>query len=140
MLSRAEEWYHARVRYNEHGEHDGYREDCSGYVSFVWGLSDDGGGYRTSDLYEVSTSIPKKNLTRGDVMLCSSKDNGDGHVALFDRWADNTETKWWSYELCLHRGCTNTEHHVVPYPYQDRQSCFLEPKYGGPRRYMNVCA
>merc|ERR1712098_929479 len=82
MHQRAQAWVDQRVRYNEHGTHEGYREDCSGFVSFIWDLSNSGGGLRTDGLHEVSTSIDASALQTGDIMLCSKKDPPyDGHVA-----------------------------------------------------------
>jgi len=123
ILARAEHWVHQHVPYSQESWHEGYRTDCSGYVSMCWGLRD---SMVTSTMPQVSHRIAKDDLRAGDVLL--NTDVATGHVILFDRWADYAHNSYVGFELCPQ----GTLHHVIPYPY-----------YGGygmyePYRYNNT--
>jgi hypothetical protein len=70
-------------------EWDKYRSDCSGFVSWSWGLAAPGETTRTLAPYEttVSTLITVEELQPGDAL------NGSGHVMLFGGWADKAAGK-----------------------------------------------
>ena len=95
--------------------------DCSAFVSKVWGVS----RHTTDNLSAVSHAISKDELQAGDALnLTTGADpEGDGHVRLFDRWADATHTKMWVYEETPPRSV----HHVINW----------DPKYQ-PMRRNNV--
>jgi cell wall-associated NlpC family hydrolase len=95
--------------------------DCSAFVSKVWGVS----RHTTDNLSAVSHAISKDELQAGDALnLPTAVDpEGDGHVRLFDRWADATHTKMWVYEETPPRSV----HHVINW----------DPKYQ-PMRRTNV--
>ena len=68
---------------------NGWREDCSGFVSYAWGLP--GPGYVTSTMLGITRVISWSALQPGDALLIP------GHVALFARWDDaahSTYTLW----------------------------------------------
>jgi hypothetical protein len=100
ILSRAREWVEAKVPYcggvnggrdyicggtcNRTGaadrpEWNPYRSDCSGFVSWAWGLK--APGLLTTTLGSVSTAIRVDDLQPGDAL------NSDNHVVLFVSWA-----------------------------------------------------
>ena len=58
---------------------DRYRSDCSGLVSYAWGLAPP--GLTTWTLPEVSTSVALADIAPGDIFLSSS------HTMLFIEWA-----------------------------------------------------
>jgi len=123
IIARADHWVAQHVPYNQGAWHEGYRTDCSGYISMCWGLRD---SLVTSTMPQVSHRIAKEDLRAGDVLL--NTDVATGHVILFDRWADYAHNSYVGYELCPQ----GTLHHVIPYPY-----------YGGfgvyePYRYNNA--
>jgi hypothetical protein len=89
----------------------GYRRDCSGYVSMALGL--EGPGLNTSGLAERSTIISKSELRPGDLLI-NTAPNLRGHVVLFERWADASMTRYYGYEQT---GSADTQHRVIPYPY-----------------------
>ncbi|MET7400129.1 hypothetical protein ABZS66_42255 [Dactylosporangium sp. NPDC005572] len=89
----------------------GYRRDCSGYVSMALGL--EGPGLNTSGLAARSTLITKQDLQPGD-MLINTAPGARGHVVLFERWTDTTMTRYYGYEQT---GSGGTHHRVIPYPY-----------------------
>lgn len=62
---------------------DGYRQDCSGYVSMGWQSSTP--GHVTWTLQEICTKIDISQIQMGDAIL-----NVDhGHVIMFDKWIDS---------------------------------------------------
>ena len=108
MVARAEHWVAQHVPYNQGAWHEGYRTDCSGFVSMCWGLRD---SLVTSTMPQIAHRIAKDDLRPGDVLL--NTDVATGHVILFDRWADYAHNSYVGYELCPQ----GTLHHVIPYPY-----------------------
>lgn len=70
-------------------EWDRYRSDCSGFVSWSWGLPAPGRTTRTLAPTDTSVSsvIPVAMLAPGDAL------NGAGHVMLFGGWADERAGK-----------------------------------------------
>ena len=102
------------------------RCDCSGYVSWCWGLST---GYTTRSLPEISVKIQKRDLKLGDIML-----NVGDHVVLFAGWADSKNTTYHCYQ---EPGCHNNgPHHafksIVPYPFS------FDPSLFHPYRYKHI--
>jgi hypothetical protein len=124
MISRGQVWVDNHVPYNQGGTYQGYREDCSGYVSMCWELSKP--GYTTFTLPQVSHEISKGDLQSGDVLLDTSE-----HVVLFRGWADSGHTQYTSMEET--RPGEGTVERVTPYPYWYNQAAFI------PYRYNHVC-
>jgi hypothetical protein len=79
IISRGQSWVDQHVPYNQ-GTKDGYRTDCSGYVSMCWQLPTP--GHTTSTLPSVTATISKGELQPGDAILCPGT-----HVILFAGWA-----------------------------------------------------
>lgn len=73
----------------QNSDWDEYRSDCSGFVSWSWGLP--APGRTTSGLApydsEVSAVIHVDELTAGDAL------NGKGHVMLWGGWVDEDAGK-----------------------------------------------
>jgi len=124
MISRAAVWVANRVPYNQGATYQGYREDCSGYVSMAWELSKP--GYTTQTLPSVSHPISKGQLKPGDILL-----NRAEHVVLFGGWANSAQTEYVAYEET--RPGEGTVKRNTPYPYWYSQSSFL------PYRSNNIC-
>ena len=70
--------------------------DCSAFISKAWGVS----RLTTDSLASVSQAISKDELQAGDALnLTTGKDpGGEGHVRMFDKWANPEHTKLWVYE------------------------------------------
>lgn len=103
-VARGEEWVAAKVPYcqaiNHAPDHDSacasictrpdnpawdpYRSDCSGFVSWAWGLPPVGGGRTTAGFApfqtDVSHAIAAAELAPGDAV------NNDTHAMLFKAW------------------------------------------------------
>jgi hypothetical protein len=113
IVSRGTEWVDAKLHYCQasRGAHDGdtacwgwegaahrcdrpsnaawnaYRSDCSGFVTFAWGLPAVGdGGYVTSEFAPYSNAfshtISGIDLKPGDAL----NKTPDGHIVLFKKW------------------------------------------------------
>jgi len=86
---------------------DGYRQDCSGFVSMCHRLDR---SYTTSTLPQVFHQITKDELLPGDILL------SNGHVVLFEAWTDSSRTKYIGMEeQTWGRPCKRTV--GIPYPY-----------------------
>lgn len=105
--ARAAVWVKHDVPYSQSATFDGYRTDCSGYVSMAWGLARPGLNTRT--LRRVGDFITKPELRRGDALLSPTT-----HVVLFDKWADAGRTSYWGYEESSSQGAV---YRVIPFPY-----------------------
>ncbi|MFD8155823.1 NlpC/P60 family protein [Streptomyces malaysiensis] len=111
-LQRAATWLTAdnggRVPYSQAKVwKDGYRQDCSGYVSMALGLRAPG----TNTVGLTSSSITKPialgDLRPGDLLIDASGDNNTRHVVMFEKWNDAGHTSYTSYEQ---RGDFGTDH------------------------------
>jgi len=124
MMSTAQAWVNARVPYNQAGRHDGYRTDCSGYVSAIWELGKP--GLVTSTLPSVSHRITKAELKEGDVLLNTAE-----HVIIFGGWVGTGQTHYMGYEET--RPGEGTVKRETPYPYWYSQNLFV------PYRLNSAC-
>ncbi len=98
IISRAQNWVNRAVPYSQssfatdiEGLHS-YRQDCSGFVSMAWHLTD---SRNTATLLGVSTQISWDALQPGDAL---DKTGGNypwsaEHVRLFVSWADAAHTQ-----------------------------------------------
>ena len=84
IMSRAQVWVDQKVPYSQTQTKDGYRQDCSGYVSYCWASSTSGGGHVTSNMQEICTKVSKSDMKKGDAILLPST-----HVLLFGGWIDS---------------------------------------------------
>ena len=120
IIARAKAWVNGPVLYDESSSYQGYREDCSGYVSMTWQLS---GSLTTYTLPTVSHQINKDDLLPGDILLnqwggwsVGTYGSPDAHVVLFDSWVDSSHTRYNAYEESPYYG---EAHYTtnIPYPY-----------------------
>ena len=77
---------------------DGYRQDCSGYVSMALGLPAD--GPNTVELVNDGwvTPIAMSDLRQGDLVINIDGDSRHRHVVIFDHWTDDSDQSYWAYE------------------------------------------
>jgi cell wall-associated NlpC family hydrolase len=87
---RAQDWVNRKVPYSQTSTTDGYRQDCSGYVSMAWSSSKP--GHTTYDMQNICTKITKSELMQGDAILHPSS-----HVLLFDKWLDSAHDSFMEY-------------------------------------------
>lgn len=124
IIARGQDWVNKKVPYSQSGTHDGYRTDCSGFVSMAWELSKP--GLTTYTMHTVAHNIAKDQLQPGDALNCDSE-----HIVLFAGWSDSSKTHYVAMEET--RPGEGTVKRVTPYPYWSNQGCFH------PIRYNNAC-
>ncbi|MFI9319653.1 Ig-like domain-containing protein [Kitasatospora aureofaciens] len=86
VLARAQSWVDEGVPYNQSGyktdANGTYREDCSGFISMAWHLTD---SLVTQTLPSVSTSISFSDLQPGDALDYTAE-----HTFLFANWTNKS--------------------------------------------------
>lgn len=124
MIARAQDWVDKHVPYSQTGSHDGYRTDCSGFVSMAWELAKP--GLTTFTMHTVSKNVTKAELAPGDAMNCDSH-----HIVLFAGWTSSDKSHYVAMEEA--NTAEGTVKKVIPYPYFNSDNCFH------PIRYNSVC-
>jgi hypothetical protein len=98
IIERAKQWVGARVPYSM-GKYwsDGYRQDCSGFVSMAWNLA---GNEWTGSLAQYGVRIARDDLQPGDILLFHnpSSPNKGSHVTIFGGWTDDSHSRYMAYE------------------------------------------
>lgn len=128
ILQRAQSWVNAGVPYSMSGTwSDGYRRDCSGFVSMAWKL---GSNEWTGSLANFAVRISKNDLKPGDMLLFHNPSNpGAGsHVVIFAGWANSARTQYVAYEQTRPKTVKRTN----PYAYYSNSGSYI------PYRYKNV--
>ncbi|MFF8278159.1 peptidoglycan-binding protein [Streptomyces lateritius] len=98
IINRAKVWVRAQVPYSmEKYWTDGYRQDCSGYISMAWNLP---ANEWTGSLDRFGERIDRTELQPGDILLFHNPaDPAKGsHVTIFGGWTDYTHTSYIAYE------------------------------------------
>ncbi|MGW4894757.1 hypothetical protein ACWEQL_21180 [Kitasatospora sp. NPDC004240] len=91
VLARARHWAEKRVGYSQklwwsdNATGGGYRQDCSGFVSMAWQLTD---SYDTTGLFSVADRITWEELQPGDALDIGGY---TGHAILFAGWTDKAQ-------------------------------------------------
>lgn len=127
IINRAKLWLDAGVPYSM-SEYwtDGYRQDCSGYVSMVWNL---GSNEWTGSLDKFATKISKDDLLPGDMLLFHNPadPNNGSHVVIFGGWVDSTRTHYVAYEQTR----PNTRKLATPYGYWSNATKYVPYRFNG---------
>ncbi|MFI8342501.1 peptidoglycan-binding protein [Streptomyces sp. NPDC085639] len=127
IINRAKLWLDAKVPYSM-SEYwtDGYRQDCSGYVSMVWNL---GTNEWTGSLDKFATKITKDELLPGDMLLFHNPadPNNGSHVVIFGGWVDETHTHYVAYEQTR----PNTRKLATPYGYWSNATKYVPYRFNG---------
>ncbi|MGI8577729.1 MAG: hypothetical protein ACR2KG_07385, partial [Nocardioidaceae bacterium] len=95
-VARGQVWVAANVPYNQgvcHADINGtYREDCSGFVSMAWHLSQSYTTYQfdpgSSGFLGITQPIAWSDLLPGDALVINS--SSQAHIVLFTGWIDST--------------------------------------------------
>lgn len=127
ILARARSWIAAQVPYDMNGFwSDGYRQDCSGFVSMAWGL---GSNQWTGSLSRFAVRITKSQLQPGDILLYHNAANpsAGSHVTIFGGWADAAHTKYVAYEQAPKHARKRT----TPYAYWSNAAKYVPYRYTG---------
>jgi cell wall-associated NlpC family hydrolase len=120
VLRRADSWIGPDgqgVPYSQGAYHDGWRTDCSGFVSMAWNLRTANGDKLNTNTVGLSSThavpISRSDLEPGDIILNATGGPNDRHVVLFERW-DADSNYYWAYEQA---GGVGTVHRRIRYPY-----------------------
>ena len=102
VIARATGWTTVDVPYSQTTWYQGYRTDCSGFVSMTWALTSGGQPLSlvTQTLPNVATQIPFSQLMPGDTLIFNSTaDPQDGsHAELFGGWVNSSEQYFYVYQ------------------------------------------
>ncbi|MGW4562251.1 peptidoglycan-binding protein [Streptomyces sp. NPDC004561] len=127
IIKRAKTWVAAKVPYSMSAYwSDGYRQDCSGYVSMAWNL---GSNEWTGSLNQFGVKIKKGDLQPGDILLYHNAGNPESgsHVVIFGGWTDYTHTYYTVYEQTPPHARSQT----TPYPYWSHADKYVPYRYKG---------
>ncbi|WP_425543943.1 peptidoglycan-binding protein, partial [Streptomyces crystallinus] len=127
IINRAKKWVTAQVPYSmEKYWSDGYRQDCSGFVSMAWNL---GTNEWTGSLGSFAVRIAKEELQPGDILLFHNPDNPTkgSHVVIFGGWTDYTHTSYIAYEQTP----PLARRQATPYTYWTNSARYLPYRYKG---------
>ncbi|MGA5202296.1 peptidoglycan-binding protein [Streptomyces variegatus] len=127
IINRAKTWVAAKVPYSMSAYwSDGYRQDCSGYVSMAWQLP---GNEWTGSLAQYAERITKEELQAGDILLfhnASDPEKGS-HVTIFGGWTDDAHTHYTAYEQTR----PHTRRQSTPYAYWNDSDRYVPYRYKG---------
>ncbi|MFD7018087.1 peptidoglycan-binding protein [Streptomyces sp. NPDC059928] len=125
IINRAKTWVAAAVPYNmDEYWSDGYRQDCSGYVSMAWDL---GTNEWTGSLADFGVRTTKDELQPGDMLLFHNPTNPTkgSHVVLFGGWTDYTHNYYTAYEQTP----PGTRTQATPYAYWKNSASYVPYRY-----------
>ncbi|MFE9552738.1 peptidoglycan-binding protein [Streptomyces sp. NPDC006703] len=125
IINRAKTWVAAAVPYNmDEYWSDGYRQDCSGYVSMAWDL---GTNEWTGSLADFGVRTTKEQLQPGDMLLFHNPTNPTkgSHVVLFGGWTDHTHNYYTAYEETPPGARTQ----ATPYAYWKNSASYVPYRY-----------
>ncbi|WP_405617605.1 peptidoglycan-binding protein [Streptomyces sp. NBC_01508] len=127
IINRAKLWVNAKVPYSMTKYwSDGYRQDCSGYVSMAWNLD---GNEWTGSLSRFGTRIARDDLQPGDMLLFHnpSDPTKGSHVTIFGGWTDYTHTYYLAYEQAK----PSTRAQSTPMAYWNNSANYVAYRYKG---------
>ncbi|MFD8479161.1 peptidoglycan-binding protein [Kitasatospora sp. NPDC059673] len=127
IMRRAQSWVDQKVPYSMSSYwSDGYRQDCSGFISMAWGL---GSSQTTWTLPDFADPISKDALQPGDVLIRNNPDDpqGGSHAVLFGGWLDAAHTTYTALEQT--RPATTVR--GTPYAYWNNSDGYLPYRYKG---------
>ncbi|MEW2491189.1 peptidoglycan-binding protein [Streptomyces sp. NPDC048411] len=127
IINRAKKWVSAKVPYSVAKYwSDGYRQDCSGYVSMAWKLD---ANEWTGSLAKYGTRIARAELQPGDMLLFHNLANPSkgSHATIFGGWTDYTHTHYTAYEQTP----PHTRKQTTPMAYWTNSGKYVPYRYKG---------
>lgn len=118
VLQRSQRWVDLKVPYSQSKYFEGYRTDCSGFVSMSWQLTGVSGAPispATDTLPRRGVLIAKDRLLPGDMIVRPKTATTGGHAVIFGGWADVSRTTYWAFEQSGSHGGARVRQ--TPYPY-----------------------
>lgn len=100
-LDRAATWLTAYnggpVPYSQSSYFQGYRQDCSGYVSMALNLGTSPNTVGLADS-QYTRKISMSELKPGDLIIDYQGTNTTRHVVIFEKWNDSSKSSYTAYE------------------------------------------
>ncbi|WP_055603491.1 peptidoglycan-binding protein [Streptomyces aureus] len=127
IINRAKLWVTAQVPYSmEKYWSDGYRQDCSGYISMAWNLRSN---EWTGSLDRFADRVDRTELQPGDILLFHNPANPTrgSHLTIFGGWTDYTHTSYVAYEQTKPR----TRKQATPMAYWENSNRYVAYRYKG---------
>ncbi|MFG2917858.1 peptidoglycan-binding protein [Kitasatospora sp. NPDC048298] len=127
IIQRAQSWVDQGVPYSmSRYWSDGYRQDCSGFVSMAWGLNS---SQTTWTLPNFAERIGKNDLQPGDILLYNNpaSPQAGSHVTIFGGWTDSSRTTYVAYE----QTGPSTKKRSTPYAYWNNSGAYVPYRYTG---------
>jgi hypothetical protein len=127
IIRRAKTWVAAQVPYSmTRYWSDGYRQDCSGFVSMAWGLP---GNEWTGTLHQYGVRIGKDELQPGDILLFHNPADPQrgSHVVIFGGWTDYTRSFYIAYESTR----PHARRQATPFAYWTHSDRYVAYRYRG---------
>jgi Ricin-type beta-trefoil lectin domain len=112
VLQRAKVWVDQRVSYNQGSYYQGYRQDCSGFVSMAWRLPTSA---VTGTLPQYSNTLSSLDQLQPGDAINNRKSGNYGHVVLFVAWVDKAQGKFTAYEENGGLGSAQTTLTIKPF-------------------------
>lgn len=106
VVARAAQWVLSPVEYSQSNYQDGYRCDCSGYVSMAW---DNGESFTTHDLPPRTSDTSLAYSIRCDELLPGDALNSEGHMRFYAGLSASGDLCIWEQ---AHSG-TSTMSHAI---------------------------
>ena len=130
-IARAKRWLTAnngsQVPYSQVNYWNGWRQDCSGYVSMALQLGKPGTNTVGLASSTYTYRIKMRNLKKGDLVIDPVGSSTSRHVVIFHKWANDTHTRYGAYEQ---RGGHGTDHRRLSYGIgQDQYDAYRPKKY-----------
>ncbi|MGW6906464.1 peptidoglycan-binding protein [Streptomyces sp. NPDC054940] len=127
IIKRAKKWVAAKVPYSmSRYWSDGYRQDCSGFVSMAWKLP---GNEWTGSLGQYGVRIARADLQPGDILLFHNPADPQrgSHVVIFGGWTDYRHTHYVAYESTR----PHARRLITPYAYWSHSDRYVAYRYKG---------
>ena len=131
ILQRAKAWVDAKVPYNQQGRRDGYRTDCSGFVSYAWQLPKPGPDTTRFVSGGHAIEIPIEELQPGDALNNKLAGNS-GHIVLFVGWLNVERTRFQAYDMNTNPGYASSKEFTLKCTDTHCTIAELEPWARGP--------
>ena len=116
ILARARTWIDNKVPYGSFDDnpdndyYDGYRADCSGYVSYAWALPKP--GPNTSTIGNYASQVEISDLQPGDA-LNNGQGGKEGHIVIFVKWIDREKYTFDAYDENINPGFASEKKYTL---------------------------
>jgi hypothetical protein len=101
IIARALVWVKLGIPYDQGKKRDGYRTDCSGFISYVWELKDVNGQPVSPDTVALgnnyASDISLEDIQGGDI-INNKRAGNSGHTVLFVSWVNDEHTSFIAFE------------------------------------------